>query len=378
MRVSSLTGLDRCESKEATSQDARAAYALPEHTDNDASVLGTAYHSIMERWHRGETVTVEQIRAIAVEHVVEPEDLLWLWGRLTGEGFERAPITLVEEEISAPDLNLTGHPDLARCWPDHGTVVVDDWKTGRLVDHAMESTQIKAYAVLVAKKMQSLGHDVHTAIGRIWPVRSARPTEVTFEKEEIDAEWERIVELVERSNDAEMVASDERKYRTGQACTYCDGRVLCPAYRANAQAALTVALDAKVDMSTVPLTKKGEPNKTKLATARNLAIVEACRQLLTDQPDEAWRARALAGKLREGLDDAIRDHLHFFGEIECKDGEVIRKTTYDRTPPVNLDIVMEALVYADVDQDKRATVISRIEMREKVPASRMAKVKKQE
>jgi hypothetical protein len=198
---------------------------------------------------------------------------------------------------------------------------------------------------------------------------------VAFNAVEIKAEYEEVAQLMESVALQESLLINERVYRTGDHCRYCEGRAICPAFRKDAQIALMVATDLKPDMSTVSITKKGTPNKNELARARQVALVRQVSDLLVTQPDKAWTARTVAGSLKDALDAAFKEHIRFYGAVECVDGDIIDIIESARTPTLNIDHVLEALGWAGIDPEKRSAVMDRIAMRPKVPSSRMLKRK---
>lgn len=372
-RVSSLTRLARCTAADITSEEAHEALGIPREATSQEAVLGDAYHILAERWQKGETVMLEEVVELAYKKGVEKDDLLWLWGTLAQESFERAPVMAVEEFIEDEALGLSGHPDLMRFWPERGLVIVDDWKTGRLVDDAEHNQQIRTYCVLAWQHFQRQQLvDIERVVGNLIYLRASSST-VEFDAESITAEHTAVGRLMGEIRRQEALPINERSYRTGEHCRYCTGRAICPAFRKDAQIAMMVAMDLEVDMSTVSITKKGKPNKVELARAKQVALVRKVADLLATEPDKAWNARHVAGALKDALDEAFKQHLHFYGAVECVDGDIIELKEGARTPNLTTDHVAEALAYADVDVEKRAVVLDRIAMRPKVPSMRMQK-----
>lgn len=376
-RASSLPRLAKCPASAATIDDALAMMALPDRISSDPAELGTAYHYLMERWQRGETVSVEDVAALAAESAVDRDDLLWMWGRLSSTTFEVAPQTLIEERMELGEVS--GQPDLVRVWPDQERLIVDDWKTGRVVEHARDSQQIRAYAVMAAKLNFESTDDV-VAIGRIWSIRSARPTEVVFEGPEIDREWERITRITDKVSDAYMQTLEEREYRVGDHCGYCKAKPICPAYREAARSALQIVTGSNVDISGVKLVKsgprKGQPNLNDLARLRAAAIEEQIRDMLVENIEEAWMARSMMKQLRDGLDAAFRDHVAFYGDVPIGESDdVLYLSTVERQPPISENIILEACAWVEIDEDVAGEIISRISTRPKFATQRLTKGK---
>ena len=381
-RVSSLTRLARCQSADITAKEAHRELGIPLELESQESVLGTAYHKLAERWQKGETVTVDEVCQYAYKAGVDKEDLIYLWGTLSQDSFERAPIMAVEELLVDEALGLSQHPDLVRFWPERKLLRVDDWKTGRLEDDARSNAQIRTYCALEWKKYSTqldmegapAYEPIQRVVGNLIYLRSSSST-VEFNAKEIAEEYEGVAQLMESVTLQESLPINERAYRTGDHCRYCEGRAICPAFRKDAQIALMITMDLKPDMSTVPMTRKGTPNKVKLASARQAALVAKCTNLLETQPDKAWSARTVAGSLKDALQQAFKDHIEFYGPLECVDGNIIDIHEGMRTPLLNVDHVLEALGWAEVDPVKRAAVLDRLTMRTKVSTSTMRKQK---
>ena len=373
-RVSSLTRLARCTAADITSEDAHRALDIPLEHESQETVLGTAYHKLAERWQLGETVTLEQVIELAYRSGVEKDDLLYLWSTLSQASFERAPVMAVEEPLIDEALGLSGHPDLQRLWPERRLLVVDDWKTGRVTDDARANAQIRTYCAMSAWKYKAQGYELDRVVGNLIYLRSSS-SQVEFNPEEIAEEYAGVAQLMKEVTAQEALPINERAFRTGDHCRYCEGRAICPAFRKDAQIALMVATNLKPDMSTVSMTQKGTPNKNELARAKQVALVRQVSDLLATQPDKAWTARTVAASLKGALDDALKEHIRFYGSVECVDGDIIDLTESMRMPPVSIDHILEALGWAGVDPEKRAAVMDRIAMRPKIPAQTMRKRK---
>jgi PD-(D/E)XK nuclease superfamily len=374
IRCSSLDRLAGCAGAEATAADAREHLALAERVDSEPAVLGTAFHTLAARRREGELITVEHVNAVAEENAVDRAQLLWLWSRYDPDALAGGDIVWVEERFTmnvGDGIVLTGQPDVARYFEAEGLLCIDDHKTGRQVTDPRDSWQLRGYAALCLDRLTIGSKRVERIELRVQSPRGLVEDDAVHAIVGYDAiaEMVRSVEgLAHRAGLAFETPILERQYRVGDACGYCVGRGVCPAFAQNLHGALAVAM--QIDAGSIGRTAKAREQE------RRLALADAMRNAVLENPQRAWALKAAAAWVAEGMRDAFGVEVELHGPIDYGDGNVIDWQRYEARVTITTDLVRDALTWAGVESEQADAVIARIEAREREERKSLRRMRK--
>lgn len=270
LRPSTLPRLAKCRASGITSEGCISS-------SSDATELGRALHELaaIAKQH-GVEHAMQQIPAVALSYAVSEEAISGIWGRVESDDFWIQPSSNVEIPVDLTVLGIErkGTVDFYEIGPD--AVEVVDHKTGdpEYVDFS-DFWQLDAYAVALALK-----HKKRRARCSLWYWQLG--TEGWAEGDFFDA-VERRVQIEDLVQDAlAQIALEEEKrsYRTGDHCTFCPGRIRCPAFQMNLSAFLAVERyeppTLTVDNAALIYQRAGQVEK--LAKAAKDAVKELIRQ----------------------------------------------------------------------------------------------------
>lgn len=285
IRCSSLPLISKC-----------AAAATPPHTvirsNNEAARTGTAGHEAMAQVVQGISPYWQRI---ADRHQVDLDEvrILTAMARQMWEDLkEFFPNPMVETELIADDMWLSGHPDVRSWDPAARRVSVLDWKFGRLrLDHSM---QVTAYAWLAMQRFPE-AQEAYVAVA--W-VRDQQVEGSIVTREQVETE---IAEV------RKQLASPE-VYNPGEWCGFCPRGHECPA-------------------------------KTQLLSQAALTLVPWANSVTVSQADRPAKVAAMVldqCRLLEGAIDCARATIRADveaagGRVDVGDGREIVLTPYERT-----------------------------------------------
>ena len=367
IRFSALVKLRKCRAAVAAEEDTRAAFRLPAEVGNDATALGHAYHAAADLAAKvGQDQAELQLEDVARKHGVEHAELAWLWRRMAPAPALGSPTwTKAEEEIRVqlgPELELAGTPDLVRYFAAWGLVQVDDYKTGRLIleeePDAAVHDQIRAYTAASAVLAREAGFEVKRARGVLQKTRATDDGQIDafdLTGDEIDVAFQDVAELALEADAQRGLPADQRKYRVGAHCRFCIARRACQAYRSDMQSALALVGDGRT------------------------------LEVTTENAEKVYALRLLAGKLRDGLDQALKDTVEILGPIPTEGGKELAFRPYEHKPALALGLVRQAIQSAAATPPETGTewswdafadrVCTELENRPKVPGRRFGHYK---
>jgi hypothetical protein len=238
--------------------------------------------------------------AVAARELLVPEEPLREW---LGE-FDYAPpedaTIYVEKPIQGvfgdAGIVIAGTPDLVVVSPDMIEVV--DWKSGD-PDYAEEEAwfQLETYALMAIQSYPVTIPTVRTTLhyARLgengWAYRDINPFEAL----------ERVASVIEAALLEEDSQPGERAYRTGSHCSFCPGRIRCPAR--------TTELKAFSALMETPLAG--------LVTERNAGPL--------------WERAGQVEKLAKGVRESVKAFVELAGGyVDLGDGTALKQSTQHR------------------------------------------------
>lgn len=383
IRCSSLNVAQECLAALATSEDAIEVLELPPNVDTPLSRLGTAFHQVSAIATAGVMMDSDKVKEVARQYGVDLQELHWLWGRAEiamgapDRVWVEEPLTIVVHE----GLVITGTLDRAGYYEAVQTLVVDDWKTGRLAAQddpdAPGHAQLLAYGTGFVRRLQNEGFTIKRLICRLMLVRNRKSTTVTLDEHGIEEEHLATMELATKADLQRHEALISREFCVGKHCQYCRGRGICPAYREQMIQALALYDPPEIDSSLVPLTKKGQPDKRELAKLAKVEIQKRVEAMVRKNPERAFNVRVLANRLHEGLDVALKEYVRFMGPTAAGPDHVLEFRDYDTRGQVTREVVVEAAKFMEIPAGELEKLLDGIDNRPKVPGERFGRYKKQ-
>lgn len=260
--------------------------------------VGTAFHAVAEEAEGavapGSEMTEEQLLAVLTRKaaLLEDEaadDLRELTARAFARGFfpgfpsdaqDRGfELKLAVDHAGkpcaydAPDALLRGIVD--RFYRENGgtLAVVDDWKTGRVIEAPGDQTRLYAFLVLAHHP------DVDEVVARLRYVRHGSVKSETYTRDDVATVLDELLAI--EADVARRTDENDWKPRVGQHCASCGYRANCPAFASEV----------------VPLQV--------IATA--------------DEAQEAARQLVVLKAQAKDLDDALRSWVRTHGELDLSD-----------------------------------------------------------
>ena len=386
LRPSKLPLARVCRAAPATEEDSTIALALPANTSSVPADLGAAFHEcVAQESARERVVTLEDVDAIASRFGVPKMDLRWLWSRVVGRTEDLRGSTRVwtEQAIAIrvnDELEISGTLDRAILV---GTMLtVDDWKSGWLAAReaiqADEHDQLLAYAVGAFMQLRREKVKIERIRARIIPVRLGfSPRTAVFTVQELQLVYKRLLELALEADAQRFKALADRDYTVGEHCKFCTGRAICPAYQREMLLALAIVEPpADVDLSKIPLTRKGEPNKKEIARVRREMVAERVRELVSKHPLRAYELKALAHRLDEDIAEALKANVGFYGEIDCGDGTVLQIRPFRSRGAITEDAIRFAASTLGYDAEQVELLIEAVRARPQLDGERFGRYKR--
>ena len=358
IRASSLPRGSVCVASTAMAEEAEQLGFVPKRIGNDAAQLGTAYHSVMEALIRREK---PDIRQIAIDHGViytALEALLPTAQQMVESVHAWQDMLAVapEVEFSVPlkeGLVLTGHADVVIY--AKSSVIVLDWKTGTymLGESPGDSLQLLAYACMAVRDKMDLYVEVPPVqLVLAYPSAAARFSLLTGS--ELIAAWNTIRRVAIEMDQQRDLPRMDRTYRTGDACNWCAGKVICPAYTRDQKTALAM----------------GELHPSTLYHH----VVE----LVKSDPATAFRMKEIAGKLYGSLKEAISGAVEFWGSLPLDPGYEARAVTSMREETLNVEHVKAGAQLAGIAGEQLAVLLASVSNRSKQPSISVRRTKVRE
>lgn len=193
--------------------------------DTGPARLGTAVHAVMANVLQG---AEENASEIAGRYGVEPSDVEHLvdygkkaWEELRAYCGELSVETELDEAAITGTGVLRGHADFYSV--HNGSIVIGDWKSGRVETDARQ--QMAGYAYLVSQ----LHPDIPEVVAFVIFLRHKYYQVYRFTRTELLQWRQQLLDVLSRDNE----------YHPGDACLYCKRRYDCPARHNMIRAAIT-------------------------------------------------------------------------------------------------------------------------------------------
>jgi len=272
----------------------QAELGLPEETSRDAQI-GTDFHALMAGQVSEDKYPVDQL---------ELRDTCWKEhdSVIDQIGFAgKTPDVICTEDRLWYGDEWSGQIDRIEIWGN--IALVTDWKSGRIAQgSALSSMQLRAYAVLVARKFPQLA-TIHVAL--VQPL-AADTTVAAFDRFDLQDAEDEIARIIAAAKEP-----GAKRIPSADACRYCKAKSVCPEAQAETTQLATVEVLMLQSMSSEKL---GE----------FLDRCEIAEDVIDAAKSEAKR-RLLAGeeipgrKLQAGKTTRIIERIQDAFELLCDD-----------------------------------------------------------